>query len=151
MESEAPRISEIVQQLPQKLQLRFTSLGNFVQGMIDEASATSGKTIKLGSDEVQLIQLAALVYSLDSFLRAGTNAARSASTVYEKFDIPGFQVGTTVFTRDNENTRRGELLAEELKKNILRTKLGSIIRNSSTMKELISTLIDEISNGKTMD
>jgi hypothetical protein len=151
MESEAPRISEIVQQLPQKLQLRFTSLGNFVQGMIDEASATSGKTIKLGSDEVQLIQLAALVYSLDSFLRAGTNAARSASKVYEKFDMPGFQVGTTVFTRDNENTRRGELLAEELKKTILRTKLGSIIRNSSTMKELISTLIDEISNGKTMD
>ena len=147
----APNISEIIQRLPQKLQVRFNSLGNYVQGIIDEESARNRKEIKLSSEDTQLIQLAALLYSLDSFLRAGTYAARVASTTFEEFELEGFQVGSTLFTRNNENTLRGEELAEKLRKTVERTRLGRIIRNSPTMKELISTLIREMNNGEALD
>lgn len=151
MEEKVPTISEIVQQLPHKLQLRFNSLGNYVRGMIDEEAARTGREIRLGHDTIQLIQLAALVYSLDSFLRAGTYAARSASTVFEGFELSGFQVGTADFTKDNRNTRLGELLANELSRTISRVWLGRFVRDSRTMKELISDLIRELSDGETVD
>lgn len=144
-------ISEIIQQLPQKLQLRFNSLGNYVQGIVDEESAKNGKQVKLSGESTQLIQLAALIYSLDSFLRAGSYAARTASTTFEKFELGGFQVGSTLFTKNNENTRRGEILADKLRMTVAKTRLGALIKNSSSMKELISTLVREMNNDKSVD
>jgi hypothetical protein len=147
MTDRAPNIAEIIQRLPQKLQVRFNSLGNYVQGMIDEESAKYGKEVRLRTEDIQLIQLAALVYSLDSFLRAGTHSARSASVAFEEFGLEGFQVGSSLFTRSNENTLRGEVLAERLEATITRTRLGRTIKNSPTMRELISTLIREMNDG----
>ena len=143
-------ISEIIQQLPQKLQVRFNSLGKYVQGIIEE-SATIGKQIKLSSEDTQLIQLAALIYSLDSFLRAGSYAAKTAATTFEEFELGGFQVGSTLFTKNNENTRRGEILADKLRLTISQNRLGTLINSSSTMRELISKLVREMSHGETVD
>jgi hypothetical protein len=150
MSDRAPNITEIIQRLPQKLQVRFNSLGNYVQGIIDEESFKSQKEIKLSRDDIELIQLAAFIYSLDSFLRAGTYSAKAASTIFEDFESEGFQIGSTVFTRNNANTMRGEVLADELRSIVERTRLGRIIRNSPTMKHLIATLIQEMNNDKTL-
>lgn len=109
MTSEIPSVSSIISQLPQNLQRRFESLGKYVRGIVDEESSKIDSRIILSTEEVQWIQLAALVFSLDSFFRAGTRSARNAATIFEQYDLTGFQVGSTVFTKDNYNTRRGDL------------------------------------------
>lgn len=141
-----PNISFIVSQLPNKLQKRFESLGKFVRGLIDEESSRLSTKIVLSTEDVQLIQLAALVYSLDSFFRAGSSSARSAATIFGEFELSGFQVGTTSFTKENVNTRRGDLLANRLSESIRNSTLGEFIRNSNSMRELISTMIREMNN-----
>lgn len=142
----APNVAEIIRYLPRKIQVRFDSLGNYVKGLIDEESARRDKEIKLSSEHIQLIQLAALIYSLDSFMRAGSYAAQIAASTFEEYELRGFQVGSSVFTENNENTLRGRVLADKLRATVARTRLGVLIRNSSTMRDLISTLIREMNN-----
>jgi hypothetical protein len=142
-----PSISSIISQLPHKLQIRFESLGSYVRGLIAEESIRLGTNIVFSTQNIQLIQLAALIYSLDSFFRAGSSSARTAATVFEQFDLSGFQVGLTTFTRSNHNTRRGEILASRLQETIVNSYLGTVIKNSSTMKDLISRMIREMNNG----
>lgn len=119
--------------------------------MIDEISAEGGKPVHLSRDDIQLIQLAAFIYTLGTFFRAGTHAARSAATLFEQFGMSGFQIGTTDFTQYNRNTRRGELLADDLMQSLLRTPLAEIIMNAQTMKQLISTMIEEMTNEQAVD
>jgi len=102
MAAEIPSISSIVSQLPQRLQRRFESLGKYIRGVIDEESNNLDANIALSTEDTQLIQLAALIYLLDSFFRAGTSSARNAATTFEQFGLSGFQVGSTTFTRDNQ-------------------------------------------------
>ena len=147
MAESIPSITFIVNQLPNRLQKRFESLGNFVRGIIDEESSKLKTKIVLSTEDVQLIQLAALIYSLDNFFRAGSSAARGAATIFEEFELSGFQVGLTNFTKENANTRRGDLLADKLSESIRNSVLGDFIRNSNSMRELISTMIREVKNG----
>jgi hypothetical protein len=144
---DVPRASEIVRMLPYRLQLRFNSLAGYVSGIIDDLTFRKEIRIRLGTEDVQLIQLAALVYTLDSFFRAGTRAAREASATFERFESSGFQVGRTHFTRDNENTKRGEQLANTLRNTLAGTELERIIRTSRTLESLVEDLIKGLNNG----
>lgn len=146
-----PSISFIVSQLPQKLQRRFESLGGYIRGIIDEENSRLNRAETLSTEDVQLIQFAALIYSLDSFFRAGSRSARSAATTFEQFGLSGFQVGSTTFTKDNYNTRRGEMLANKLQESISGSRLSSVIRNSATMTDLVLTMVREIIDGKSLD
>lgn len=146
MSERIPSISAIISQLPHKLQLRFESLGSYVRGIIAEESLRRGKDIELSTENIQLIQMAALLYSLDRFFRAGSSSARTAATVFEQFELSGFQVGSMTFTRNNYNTRRGDILADRLRETVMNSSLGAIIRNSATMRELIATMIQGISH-----
>ena len=146
MAENIPNISFIVSQLPNKLQKRFESLGSYVRGLIDEESSRLDKKIVLSTEDIQLIQLAALIYSLDSFFRAGSSSARGAAIIFEEFDLSGFRVGTTTFTRENINTRRGDLLANKLRESIINSALGMAITNANSMRALISTMIRGMSN-----
>jgi len=67
MSENIPSVSAIINQLPHKLQIRFESLGSYVRGFIDEENNRLNVNIVLSQEKIQLIQLAALVYSLDSF------------------------------------------------------------------------------------
>lgn len=147
MSAEIPSISFIVSQLPQNLQKRFESLGSYIRGVIDEERSSVDKNINLSIEDIQLIQLAALIYLLNSFFRAGSSSARNAATTFEQFGLSGFQVGSTTFTRNNYNTRRGDFLADRLQEAIMDSHLGITIRNSTSMRDLISTMIREINNG----
>ncbi len=151
MSSEVPPLSEIISLLPRKLQLRFDSLGNYVRGMIEEETAKLGAGISLSAEEEQLIHLAVFIYSLDSFFRTGTNAARNTSITFEEFGFSGFQVGNAFFTQNNDNTLRGIQLANELANTVANTPLGRFIRNASSMKDLVSTLTREVNNGRIAD
>jgi hypothetical protein len=148
MPSETPSISEIIGQLPRKMQVRFESLGRFVNGIIEEEKAKLDRNIVLTKEDVQIIQLAVFIYSLDNFFRFGTYAARNASASFEQFNLSGFTVGSSVFTRDNINTMRGEELANQLRNVISSTPLAPFIRTAPTMAELVSTLIQELQDGE---
>jgi hypothetical protein len=115
--------------------------------LIEEEISQSGRNIRLDQEDIQLIQLAALIYSLDSFFRVGSAAARAASITFEEFGLDGFQIGSTTFTRDNENTRRGEELATQMRRSISGTPLSRAIVTSPSMRRLITTLIRELSDG----
>lgn len=142
-----PSITEIVKMLPYRLQLRFDSLSGYVLGMIDHIRSERRIEVRLSREEIQLIQLAAFIYTLDYFFRAGTRAASEASTTFERFRLEGFQVGKTQFTRDNENTRRGENLANSLRESIAGTRLDRIIRTSRSLDSLVQTLVRGFANG----
>lgn len=146
MSDGVPTISFIVSQLPQKLQRRFESLGGYIRGLIEEERQRLGKDINLTSENIQLIQLAALLYSLESFFRAGSSSARGAAATFEQFQIPGFQVGRTTFTSTSYSTQLGDVLADRLQNTIRNSRLGVVISNSATMRDLITTMIREMSD-----
>lgn len=150
MADNTPNIAEIVGLLPLRLQRRFDSLGGYVQGIIEEERTQYDISLRLSSEDKQVIQLAAFIYMLDGFLRAGSRAAREASSTFERFGLSGFQVGSTHFTSDNLSTQRGEMLARELRGVVLQTSLGPYIRNAQSMRGLVSWLIREIINEQTM-
>jgi len=151
MSEDIPSISSIVSRLPQKIQNRFESLGGYIRGIIDEESNKSGVNIALSSNDVQSIQFAALIYSLDHFFRAGSSSARTAAMTFEQLGLQGFQVGSSHFTKDNDNTRRGDMLADKLRDSIGNSHMGIVIRNSISMRDLISTMIREVNNGQSLD
>ena|SRR2546421_4776509 len=146
MPDNIPSISDIVNQLPSKLQHRFISLGSYVQAIIAEEADKHNKTIRLRPEDKQVIQLAAFIYSLDSFLRAGSRAAKDASETFRDFGMTGFQVGNTQFTPSNSNTRRGESLAKGLRAVVAQTPLMTYIRSARSMRDLVAWMVREVSN-----
>lgn len=144
-------IAEIVNQLPQKLQSRFESLGSYVRGVIQEERERLERDITVDTEDIQFIQLAALIYLLDSFMRTGTVAARNASSIFEQFGLAGFEIGSSRFTQSNENTLRGERLAQNLRSVIAATSLNRFITNSSSMRDLVIRLLNEIKDAETLD
>lgn len=150
MADDIPSIAEIVDLLPLKLQRRFDSLGGYVQGIIEEERDKREIPVRLSAEDRQVVQLGAFIYMLDGFLRAGSRAAREASSTFESFGLSGFQVGSTHFTSDNMNTRRGEILAQELRAVVLQTSLGPYIRTARSMRDLVSRLIRDMTNEQTM-
>ncbi len=151
MADDSPTLSDFVEQLPQRLQRRFESLGGYVRGIIDDEEDQLGQKLKLSAEDIRFIQTAVFIYFLDGFLRAGSQAARAASTTFEEFGLSGFQVGSTVFTRNNDNTRRGEVLADRLRAALENSPLSKYISTVPTMRELVSRLIREMQNGKSVD
>jgi hypothetical protein len=139
-------VTKIIERLPVKLKNRFQSLGSYVRNIIEEMTGNK-RQIHLSTEDIQLIQLAALIYSLDSFFRKGTKSAREASTIFEELGGEGFQVGSSIFTKNNENTQRGEILADDLRRVIDGSFISQPIQDSYTMHQLIITLIRKINRG----
>lgn len=135
---------EIARQLPKVLQLRFDSLGSYVKVLVAEEQARRHPhRADLPKDQIEFIQLLALVYSLDEFFRAGTHAARSAAQQFESLHCRGFAVGSEEFTPANEATLRGEHLAEGLRRALEGTHYVEIIANASGLTALIKRLVRE--------
>lgn len=146
MPGENLTISEIIKLMPYKFQLRFNSLSQNVNGLIQEEMDGLDSAITLTQDDVQFIQLASFVYVVNKFLRAGTRTAREASRTFSIFGFSGFQVGSTYFSEHNENTQRGEVLANALWSSLADTSLPRYLSSSSNLKSLISIIIQEMSN-----
>jgi hypothetical protein len=98
------------------------------------------------ADEAMLtgVRLVGAAWSLDRFLRDGTKAAQSAASLFTELDAVGVAVGNTVFTRDNENTMRGERLANEFRASLEGTRFHSIVEEASSMQALVKRLIREM-------
>jgi hypothetical protein len=151
MAGENPSVTEIVRLLPYRLQLRFGNLSRLVAAIIDETHARLNSHARVDRESVEMIQLAALIFSLDHFFRAGTRAARESAETFERFKLTGFRVGTTEFTKNNAATRRGERIANDLRAVVRRTRLRRRIQAAHSMQELIESLVRDVLNGETLD
>lgn len=141
-------VSSLVRKLPYKLQIRFQSLNGYVNWIIDEELVNSQGDYNLTSEDIQMIQFAALVYSLRYFFRLGTQVARDASQLFEDYNVNGFSVGSVQFTANNENTNRGEKLDRNLRAALAGTALGRKIQEADTMETLVRSLIKDFRNGQ---
>jgi len=151
MPGQNPSVAEIVRLLPYRLQIRFGNLSGFVMGIIDETRSRLNEEAVIDRPSMELIQLAALIYSLDHFFRAGTRAATDSARTFERFGLSGFQVGSTAFTSNSPATMRGEELANALRATIAGTSLGPRIRVARSMSHLIESLVKDVINGKALD
>jgi hypothetical protein len=132
------------------MQLRFDALGGYVKAVVNEESERGlleEQRAELSNDQIAFIQLMVFVYSLGSFLRDGSRAAQGAADVFGTLGAEGFAVGKTLFTKGNENTTRGNRLADELHKAIAGTHYADILRDARSMRELVKSLIREVKRG----
>jgi hypothetical protein len=126
--------------------------------MLEAPEKGKRRKSKLTDDDTHIIQLAAFIYWINFFLEEGTKAAQAAAETLEKLQvenskirIEGFNVGSTIFTRDNENTLLGRTLAKSLMQSLADTPLLKHIEKATSMRNLIKDLRDEMANGKAMD
>jgi hypothetical protein len=146
MANENSTVNQIVSLLPSRLQLRFESLGTYVRSVIEEERQILGMRERISQEDIQRIQLAVFIYSLNSFFRIGTSAAKSASSTFEELGFTSFKIGSSYFSQNNETTMRGETLALKLEKMLAKSTLGKHIRSSYSMRDLISRLLQELKN-----
>lgn len=158
MSNQIPNISEIIRLLPQPLRTRFNSLGNYVKTVFEGQGKNRLRKSKLTDEDIRFVQLAAFIYSINFFLREGTKAAQTAAETLEKLQvknanirIEGFNVGSTIFKKDNENTLLGRTLAESLMQSLAGTPLLKHIEQATSMSNLIKNLRDEMTRGQRMD
>jgi hypothetical protein len=144
MPTEESSISDFLNLLPRKLQVRFTSLGSYVRALVTEIKLEHHIEDDFGPTEIQIIQLVAFIYALERFMRVGSHAARKASVAFNAFGLEGFQVGSTQFTKNNLNTTRGRRLANMLRASIVNTPVERIVKNSHSLKNLVEAMIFEI-------
>ena len=152
MASEIPSVAQIIRLLPAVLQRRFESLNGYVRGVIEEVARRQNlNPSSLSREENDEIQLAAFVFLLDRFFRTSSRAADSAAREFAEFGLAGFRVGSQLFAPGNENSLRGERLANQLAEILSHTRLGNSIRNASTVADLVERYLRERPDGRNVD
>ena len=100
-----------VEHLPRSMRLRFDGLGAYTKSILSEAEVLDD----LRAPQIRQIQTVVFLKSLEQFLRDGTEAAASAVDEFQQLGVPGFSVGSDVFTGRNYAVMRGSRLAESLR------------------------------------
>jgi hypothetical protein len=137
--------------LPRNLENRFASLASYVNSILEVERQGNKRFPRLTEQQITLIQLLVFVYTLDSFMRTGTLAARTASNIFNQFDIDSFRIGSKSFTANNENTLLGEMLANSLQESIGQAELEEIMKSSKSIRELILSIVRRLANGESLD
>ena len=107
---------DIRTELPPSIRGRFDSLGAYVNAVISgiEDARRTPRSRRLSLSVKQDIVLLVFIASLRQFLIEGSTAATAAANQVVSLEFAGFTVGTQFFAPDNENTRRGAVLAVAL-------------------------------------
>lgn len=133
---------DIRTELPPSIRGRFDSLGAYVNAVISgiEDARRTPRSRRLSLSVKQDIVLLVFIASLRQFLIEGSTAATAAANQVVSLEFAGFTVGTQFFAPDNENTRRGAVLAVALWSQIEDQRLKSLL----TCELSISKLIEEL-------
>ena len=109
-----PTLNEVVSELPYRVRIRFTSLAAFVRTVVRESEKQTPKAERISREQLEEIQLIVFTRSLEFLLREGSAAAEGATAAFDEIGAGPFSVGTTVFATGNENTTRGDDLADNV-------------------------------------
>lgn len=143
-ENNPPTYSQLIRKLPYRLQRRFESFGNYVDGILSENEPKGGW--KLSQEDIDGIKLLALVFALKVFLNQGTIIAKQAIRVFGNLGAEGFTVGNTIFTNESEDTYRGEKLSKELNKLLVENKQLNLLQEDKSIYWVILELARRNSN-----
>jgi hypothetical protein len=133
--------------LPRSLKLRLEGLGSYVTAILDETNLRS----RLSQGDLQRIQLAAFLRSLDEFLREGSQAAAGAVDAFAALGIEGVRIGSELFSGRNAAVLRGRRLSEQLRGEIHDSILLEMIIASPSLRDLVLSLARRLGDGRTMD
>jgi len=145
--------AELRRELPPALKARFDSLGSFVTSVIQEIEKRGRVPEKrrTSADVKQDIALLVFIASLREFLREGSRAAAAAAEKAVSLGLSGFTVGRQTFTPDNENTRRGNMLADALWEQIEDNRLRNLLDSDRSLSRLIEVLYAVSRNPQRLD
>lgn len=113
--SSEPAFSEVLALLPRSLQIRFQSLGAYVDQALDEKAPREEQIPKLSPEEIATIKLVVVARRLESFLVSTSRAGESAVETFSSLGMTGFTVGSRRFAADSPDLRLGYELAEGLR------------------------------------
>lgn len=148
-ENSPPTYSQLIRRLPYRLQRRFESFGNYVDGILSEKEPKGGWNFS--EEDIDEIKLIALVFALKSFLNQGTIIAKQAIIVFGNLGAEGFTVGNTNFTNQSEDTYRGEKLSKELNKLLSENSQLNFLKEDKSISSVIMELARRSSNKQSMD
>ncbi len=148
-ENSPPTYSKLIRKLPYKLQRRFESFGNYVDGILSEKEPKGGWN--LSEEDIDGIKLIALIFSLKAFLKQGTIITKQAIRVFSVLGADGFTVGNAIFTDQSEDTYRGEKLSKELNKLLIETTQLDFLQEDKSISQVILELARRSSNKQSMD
>ncbi len=148
-ENSPPTYSQLIRKLPYRLQRRFESFGNYVDGILTEKEPKGGWN--LSEDDINGIKLLALIFALKVFLNQGTIIAKHAIRVFGNLGAEGFTVGNTIFTNESEDTYRGEKLSNDLNKLLAETNQLNLFQENRPISSVILELARRNSNKQSMD
>jgi hypothetical protein len=137
-------VSQIINGLPRPIRLRFDSLGGYVQGVISEDQENLPAPQHLTQQETEMVKLVVFCYAATRFFKEGSEAARSAVDEFKRFEIPGFQVGSTIFEGRNRNVTLGDTLATDLMRAFEGSPLQHFITSAENMTDLVRALARRI-------
>jgi hypothetical protein len=145
--------ADIRNELPPSVRGRFDSLGSFVNTVIRdiEDRRQLAESRRLPKEVRQDISLLVFVAGLRQFLMEGSRAATAAANEVASFEFSGFSIGNYVFTPDNENTRRGAVLAEELWARIEDHRLKNLLGSERSLSKLVEELYAVARNPERLD
>jgi hypothetical protein len=144
---------DIRAQLPHSLRLRLDSLGGLVNAIVsareDQREGRQGiQTPRAVRNDMALL---VFIFSLRRLLNEGTRAARLATQELTLLGVPGFEVGSEKFEKDNENVLRGQRLADEMWNAISDPLLKRVLESETSITGLIETLHDFYTDPRTLD
>lgn len=145
-----PTYSELIRKLPYRLQRRFESFGGYVESVLNENEPQGGWPSSL-EEELDGIKLLAFTFALRTFFKQGTIIAKNTIEVFEDLGAEGFVVGKTDFTRENENTLRGEKLSNLLDEKLEENDLSTLLHEGKSISLIILEIARGFSDGKSMD
>lgn len=102
------------------------------------------KAQHLTTHDIEMIKLVAFCYAANRFFKEGAEAARIAVDEFQRFNIPGFQVGSTHFEGRNRNVILGDQLAADLVRSFDGSPLMDFIVSASSMTDLVHSLTRKI-------
>jgi|SRR6266567_4989859 len=139
-------LHDALAEAPLFLQRRYGSIRTYVRSIID-VEYPDLDIREISGEDIEFIQLVALIFVLHNFLDDGHKAAVRAVKILEELGVNSFTIGNTTFARDNEAVMRGRKLADELLQSISDESLKKLIVTTESLGVLVRELLEGLENG----
>src|SRR5438046_3103933 len=125
-------LHDALEAAPLFLQRRYASIRTYVKSII-ETEYPDFDVRSVSRENIEFVQLVALIFVLHNFLDDGHKAAVRAVKILQELGVNSFSIGNTKFASNNEAVMRGKRLAEELVDGIKDKSLQKLIVSSDSL------------------
>lgn len=130
--------------LPRALKLRLDGIGSYVVAVLEEKDYLR----RISKPDLQRIQMATFLKTLDEFLRDGTEAAIRSVDAFLELGVEGFQIGSERFEGRNDAVMRGANLSQRLRRAIEDPEVLRVIESGQALRDVVIDLGRRFRNGR---